>query len=235
MYNTFYRTEIEDQQHRKFLDTFMGPNAIASSMMGVIRNYFYTLACRVTMDLIIPQTRYGTIKTFQTLTFTVLKSQTFAEGFLHTRFSRQFFETGIDFFAFAVFWIVTIYKNTYLDPPADPPAPATTTTASPPTEGSPQNQNNRVSYVHPSVNQPIRKRPITYTTIEKNPSEYRPIYQPSNERHPAFAPEALDSFEDKLDTFYQHYVRPGRHRREYSWQTLDSSRTSLSSSTQWVV
>jgi hypothetical protein len=235
MYNTFYRTEIEDQQHRKFLDTFMGPNAIASSMMGVIRNYFYTLACRVTMDLIIPQTRYGTIKTFQTLTFTVLKSQTFAEGFLHTRFFRQFFETGIDFFAFAVFWIVTKYKNTYLDPPADPPAPATTTTASPPTGGPPQNQNNRVSYVRPSENQLTRKRPITYTTIERKPSEFRPIYQPSNERHPAFAPEDLDSFEDKLDTFYQHYVRPGRHRREYSLQALDSSRTSLLSSTQWVV
>ena len=217
----------------------MGPNAIAASMMGVIRNYFYTLACRVTMDLIIPQTRYGTIKTFQTLTFTILKSQTFAEGFLHTRFFRQFFETGLDFFAFAVFWIVTKYKNTYLDPPADPPAPATTTTASPPTGSPPQNQNKRVSYVLPSDSQPSEYRPSIYATVERKPSEYRPIYQPPNERHPAFAPEAFDlyeKFEDRLDTYYQQYVRTNKQHREDSWQALDSSQTSSSSSlSQWVV
>jgi len=213
------------------------------------------------MDLIIPQTRYGTIKTFQTLTFSVLKSQTFAEGFLHTRFFRQFFETGIDFFAFAVFWIVTKYKNKYLDPPADPPAPAetSTTTASPSTEepqteepateepatripptGVPyQNQNKRVSYVLPSYIQPSGYRPSIFSTIQKNPSAYRPIYQPAHERYPAYTPEVFDSFEkleDKLDTYYQQYVRPHRHHQEESWKALDTSQTSsLSSSSHWVV
>ncbi|EFX60399.1 hypothetical protein DAPPUDRAFT_124323, partial [Daphnia pulex] len=128
MYNSLYRTEIHNQDHRKFLDTFMGPNAIASAMMGVTRNYVYTLACRVTLDLLLPITRPGTIRTFQTLTFTLLKNQTFAEGFLHTRFFRQIFETGISFVTWAVFWIVTKYKNKYLDPPPTTAAPSTTTT-----------------------------------------------------------------------------------------------------------
>jgi hypothetical protein len=34
---------------------------------------------------------------FETLTFDVLKKQSFAEGFLHTRFFRQLFETGLSF------------------------------------------------------------------------------------------------------------------------------------------
>jgi hypothetical protein len=43
MYNTFFRHEIHDQDHRKWLDTYMGPNAIASSMMGVVRWPFMSL------------------------------------------------------------------------------------------------------------------------------------------------------------------------------------------------
>ena len=124
MYNTLYRTEIDDQDGRKFIDTFVGPNSIASAMMAVVRNYHYTLACRVALDLLIPQTRGATIKYFQTLTFTVYKTQGFAEGFLHTRFFRQLFETALDFFAIGVFWIVAKYKNKYIDPP--PPIPTTT-------------------------------------------------------------------------------------------------------------
>ena len=129
MYNTFYRTEIEDQDHRRFIDTFMGPNAIAASMMSVIRNYFYTLACRVSMDLLIPITRLATIKTFQTMTFDVLRKATFAEGFLHTRFFRQIFETGLDFFTWAVFWFMTKYKNKYVNSPPTTTATPTTTEA----------------------------------------------------------------------------------------------------------
>jgi hypothetical protein len=89
MYNSLYRTEIENQDHRKFLDTFLGPNSVASAMMSLARNYVYLLACRVAVDILIPLTRPGTIKEFQRLTFTVLKNQTFAEGFLHTRIFRQ--------------------------------------------------------------------------------------------------------------------------------------------------
>ena len=132
MYNTLYRTEIENQDHRKFLDTFMGPNAIAASMMAVVRNYNYLLACRVAMDILIPLTRPGTLKIFQNLTFTILKTQTFAESFLHTRIFRQLFETGLDMFTFAVFWFMTKYKNKYIDPPPPPlttAATANTTTA----------------------------------------------------------------------------------------------------------
>ena len=104
----------------------MGPNAIAASMMAVVRNYNYLLACRVAMDILIPLTRPGTLKIFQNLTFTILKTQTFAESFLHTRIFRQLFETGLDMFTFAVFWFMTKYKNKYIDPPPPPTTTAAT-------------------------------------------------------------------------------------------------------------
>ena len=129
MYNTLYRTEIENQDHRKFLDTFMGPNAIAASMMSVVRNYVYNLGLRLSINLLIPLTRPGTIKLFQTFTFTVLKNLTFAEGFLHTRFFRQIFETALDYCTFGVFWFMTKYKNKYVDPPPPTTAAPTTTEA----------------------------------------------------------------------------------------------------------
>ena len=135
MYNTLYRTEIENQDHRKFLDTFMGPNSIASAMMGVLRNYCYTLAVRVSLDLFLPSTRYPTIKFFQNFSFAGLKSASFAEGFLNNRFFRQLFETALDFFAWGTFWIMTKYKNKYFDPPP-PTTPAPTTEAATTTESN---------------------------------------------------------------------------------------------------
>jgi hypothetical protein len=171
MYNSLYRTEIHNQDHRKFLDTFMGPNAIASAMMGVTRNYFYTLACRVTLDLLLPITRPGTIRTFQTLTFTVLKNQTFAEGFLHTRFFRQVFETGISFVTWAVFWIVTKYKNKYLDPPPTTAAPSTTTTtaAETTTEIVTNSPDYNITLVSPTYTYEVSSA-LDYIDVTKPPS-----------------------------------------------------------------
>ncbi len=213
MYNSVFRTEIEEQDHRKWLDTFMGPNAIASSMLGVTRNYFYTLACRVTMDLLIPATRLGTIKTFQTLTFTILKSQTFAEGFLHTRFFRQLFETALDYAVFAVFWIATKYKNKYVDPPPDP---ATTTTAAPPT-GRPTNRPNiRIGYERPeSAYLPYNPNSETLTQNFVNHKSTNKNYQPYNPQENA---------EEEHDTFYHQYIQPNIQQREEpfdnSWQRI---------------
>jgi len=89
MYNTVFRTEIHDQTHRKFLDTFMGPNAIASAMMTILRNNAYVLAARVGMDIYMPSTRLGTFKFFSTLTFDALRKGIFSETFLHVRIFRQ--------------------------------------------------------------------------------------------------------------------------------------------------
>ena len=206
MYNTFFRTEIEDQDHRKYLDTYMGPNAIASSMMGVVRNYVYTLACRVSMDLLIPITRMGTISFFHTFTFKGLKKATFAEGFLHTRFFRQIFETGLDMFAFSTFWIMTKYKNKYVDPPPEP-----TTTAAPPTTPShhyaPQRPNhyNRISYEYYS-------RP--YVTTER----YLPDFD--SNQHLDFNP--YDNVHDRYDTFYHQYIQPhtSQQEQESAWNGI---------------
>jgi len=133
MYNTVFRTEIHDQTHRKFLDTFMGPNAIASAMMTILRNNAYVLAARVGMDIYMPSTRLGTFKFFSTLTFDALRKGIFSETFLHVRIFRQFFETRTDLISFAVFWAAAKYKKAYIDPPAPPPP---TTTAAPETTTS---------------------------------------------------------------------------------------------------
>ena len=198
MYNTFFRTEIEDQDHRKYIDTYMGPNAIASSMMGVVRNYVYTLACRVSMDLLIPITRMGTIKFFQTFTFTDLKKATFAEGFLHTRFFRQFFETGIDLFEFATFWVMTNYKNKYIDPPipATTLAPPTTTSAF---TADPHHNNlyNRIDHNYNNYN---NQNDATTESYLENSDHYNDSYkQPYN---------PYDDVNDRYDTFYHQYVQP---------------------------
>ena len=208
MYNSFYRTEIDDQDHRKFIDTFMGPNAIAASMMSAIRNYFYTLACRVSMDLLIPITRMGTIKTFQTLTFDVLRKGAFAEGFLHTRFFRQIFETGLDLCTFSTFWIITKYKNKYIDPPPEPkPEPET----EPPTKSyittssTTQKPKSGNSNAHYSINNFIESTSQSYKDVSI-------IYEPYNGYH---------QNDDRLDTFYQQYVRPTvlhENSNDNSWQ-----------------
>jgi hypothetical protein len=54
--------DIVDQELRKFLDNFLGPNAIASAMMSTARNSLYRMAVRVALGLFLPITRYGTIK-----------------------------------------------------------------------------------------------------------------------------------------------------------------------------
>jgi hypothetical protein len=222
MYNRFYRTEIEDQDHRKFLDTFMGPNAIAASMMSVIRNYFYTLACRISMDLLIPITRMGTIKTFETLTFDVLRKGTFAEGFLHTRFFRQIFETGLDLCQFSTFWLVTKYKNKYIDPPPEPmpePEPEneaeTTTTPITTTSSTTQEPNTDLSNYYSSN------------------SYFEPTSQTNQEAPTVSEPYNIyNQKEDRLDTFYQQYIRPtALHENTYenSWQGVAGERF------QWAV
>ena len=37
MYNGYYRSLIEDQEVRKFLDTFVGPTIIVSHAMRIVR------------------------------------------------------------------------------------------------------------------------------------------------------------------------------------------------------
>lgn len=204
MYNTYFRNEIEDQDHRKYIDTYMGPNAIASSMMGVVRNYVYTLACRVSMDLLIPITRMGTIKFFQTFTFTDLKKATFAEGFLHTRFFRQVFETGIDLFEFATFWVTSTYKNKYIDPPPPTVSTAATTTTTTTAAATTSNEHqhnlyNRIDYNY-NNNYYNNKNYETTESYLKNYEPYDDTYeQPYN---------PYDDVNERYDTFYHQYVQP---------------------------
>jgi hypothetical protein len=48
MYNTFYRTTIEDNDARKFLDTFVGPSVSMASILRITRNATFSLITRST-------------------------------------------------------------------------------------------------------------------------------------------------------------------------------------------
>jgi hypothetical protein len=58
-YNSMYRTRIGDEEALKFLDYFLGPNAIASAMLSAVRNSLSRMAVRVALGLFLPVTRAG--------------------------------------------------------------------------------------------------------------------------------------------------------------------------------
>ena len=126
MYNSFYRTDITDNEVRKYLDVFLGPSALATSMLGVVQGAMYTFAVRIGIGLLVPDIRQGTINLYRNLTFDQVRKTIFARNFLLNRFFRALFQLGIDLMYYSTFWVVTGYKKLYIDPPPEKP---TTTTA----------------------------------------------------------------------------------------------------------
>lgn len=50
---------IGDEDGRKFLDYFLGPNAIAAAMLSAVRNSLSRMSVRVALGLFLPVTRAG--------------------------------------------------------------------------------------------------------------------------------------------------------------------------------
>ena len=88
MYNGVYRTMIEDNESRKFLDTFLGPTITVSHAMRIVRNAYFSIATRFILLLYLPLTRYETMKFIQNASFKSLKAVMFSDGFLHNRIFR---------------------------------------------------------------------------------------------------------------------------------------------------
>jgi hypothetical protein len=88
MYNGVYRTMIDDNDSRKFLDTFLGPTITVSHAMRIVRNAYFSIATRFILLLFLPLTRVQTMKFLQSLSFTAMKAVMFSDSFLHNRIFR---------------------------------------------------------------------------------------------------------------------------------------------------
>jgi hypothetical protein len=119
MYNSVYRTMIEDNEARKFIDTFVGPSVTMASILRIARNATFALITRIALGLFLPLTRYRTILTYQNFTFTVLKNTVFNELYLHQRIWRHIFENGCGIMGLSTYYIMFRYKKAYLDPPPE--------------------------------------------------------------------------------------------------------------------
>ncbi len=141
MYNTFYRTMIEDNEARKFIDTFVGPSVSMASILRITRNATFSLLLRIALGLFLPLTREKTLSTFRNFTWTALKNTVFAELYLHQRIWRHVFENGLGLIGLSTYYIMFKYKKAYLDPPpekkpATTPAPKDGSTTAKPNDGS---------------------------------------------------------------------------------------------------
>ena len=134
MYNSFYRTMIEDNEARKFIDTFVGPSVSMASILRITRNATFSLFLRITLGLFLPLTRERTLFVFRNFTWTALKNTVFAEVYLHQRIWRHLFENGLGLIGLSTYYIMFKYKKAYLDPPPEKKPPTTkdgSTTAKP--------------------------------------------------------------------------------------------------------
>jgi hypothetical protein len=116
MYNTFYRTMIDDQDARKFIDTFVGPTVSLASMMRIFRNGAFSLSTRIGLGLFVPIPRARTLYLLQNFNFTLFKTTIFAELYLHQRIWRHIFENGCGLIGLSTYYAVFRYKKAYLDP-----------------------------------------------------------------------------------------------------------------------
>ena len=139
MYNSVYRTMIEDNESRKFLDTFVGPTVSLASMMRIFRNGLFSLSTRIGLGIFVPISRARTLFLLQNFTFTLFKNTIFSEAYLHQRIWRHIFENGCGIIGLSTYYAVFRFKKAYLDPP--PEKTETTTTAPAP-----------ASYNKPSLN-----------------------------------------------------------------------------------
>ena len=129
MYNSVYRTMIEDNEVRKFLDTFVGPSVSMASILRIVRNATNSLFLRISLDLFLPLTRETSLKILRNFTFKALKNIVFAELYLHQRIWRHLFENGLGLMGLSTYYIMFKIRKTYLDPPADKKKPEASTPA----------------------------------------------------------------------------------------------------------
>jgi len=114
MYNTFYRTMIEDNEARKFIDTFVGPTVSAASSMRIFRNGLFSLSTRIGLGFFIPLTRERTLYLLRFFTFTLFKNTIFSELYLHQRLWRHIFENACGLIGLSTYYIVFRLNKAYL-------------------------------------------------------------------------------------------------------------------------
>jgi hypothetical protein len=122
---------IDDNEARKFLDTFVGPSVSMASILRIIRNATSSLFLRITLDLFLPLTRETTLKILRGFTFTALKNIVFSELYLHQRIWRHIFENGCGLLGDSTYYIMFKIKKAYFDPPAEKKKPEGSTTPAP--------------------------------------------------------------------------------------------------------
>jgi len=114
MYNTYYRTMIEDNEARKFIDTFVGPTVSAASSMRIFRNGLFSLSTRIGLGFFIPLTRERTLYLLRFFTFTLFKNTIFSELYLHQRIWRHIFENACGLIGSSTFYLVFRLNQAYL-------------------------------------------------------------------------------------------------------------------------
>lgn len=119
MYNGVYRTMIDDNEARKFLDTFVGPTVSAASMMRIFRNGVFSLTTRISLGLFVPLSRERTLYLLRFFTFTLFKQTIFSEIYLHQRLWRHIFENGCGLIGLSTYYAVFKFKKAFLDPPPE--------------------------------------------------------------------------------------------------------------------
>ncbi len=122
MYSSYYRTMIEDNEARKFIDTFVGPQVSMASILRIIRNATSSLITRIALCLFLPLTRDRTLETYRFFKWKVLKNTVFAELYLHQRIWRHIFENALGLVGLSTYYIMFKYKKAYVDPPPEKPA-----------------------------------------------------------------------------------------------------------------
>lgn len=114
MYNSFYRTMIEDNEARKFLDTFVGPTVSAASSMRIFRNGLFSLSTRIGLGFFIPLTRERSLYLLRNFTFTLLKTTIFSELYLHQRIWRHIFENACGLMGLSTYYVIFRLNKAYL-------------------------------------------------------------------------------------------------------------------------
>jgi hypothetical protein len=83
---------IEDNEARKFIDTFVGPTVSAASMMRIFRNGLFSVSTRIGLGLFVPIPRERTLYLLRNFNFTLFKTTIFSELYLHQRLWCPFCE-----------------------------------------------------------------------------------------------------------------------------------------------
>jgi hypothetical protein len=122
---------IDDNEARKFLDTFVGPSVSMASALRMVRNATFSLFLRIALDLFLPLTRETSLKILRGFTFTALKNVVFSELYLHQRIWRHIFENACGLMGVSTYYIMFKIRKAYLDPPAEKKKPEGSTTPAP--------------------------------------------------------------------------------------------------------